>query len=59
MDAQIFFIVLAVLFFAPAWLAAPGRRLTILVALLVFGWTGIGWGIALVMSARSWEKRRV
>jgi hypothetical protein len=44
-----------IIFFAPAWAARPGKRWAIFFVVLFFGWTGIGWGVAVIMSARSRE----
>lgn len=44
-----------IIFFAPAWAARPGKRWAIFFVVLFFGWTGIGWGVAVIMAARSRE----
>lgn len=42
-------------FFAPTWLARPGRRLAIFIINAGIGWTGLGWLLALYKAAKSWE----
>jgi hypothetical protein len=51
------FVLLAIIFFmAPTWLAARGRRWSVGLVNVLFGWTIIGWGIALIMAVRSQEQ---
>lgn len=51
----IWLIIGLIFFFAPAWAARPGKRLAIFFVVLFFGWTLFGWGVAVVMAARSRE----
>lgn len=52
----IWIVVGLIIFFAPAWAARPGKRWAIFFVVLFFGWTLFGWGVALVMSAKSREQ---
>jgi hypothetical protein len=53
---QALYIALAlVVFFAPTWLARPGRRTSVFIVNAALGLTGIGWIRALYLAARSWE----
>lgn len=60
MDLQytFIFVVLLAMFFAPTWLAAKGRRLSVFLVNAFFGLTVIGWGIALIMAVRSRENEK-
>jgi hypothetical protein len=44
-------------FFAPTWLARPGRRIPIFIINAGVGWTGLGWILALYKAAKTWEGR--
>ena len=59
METAIYLMLALILYFAPTWLARRGRRLSIFIVNAAFGWTLLGWVIALVMAARSWETRGV
>lgn len=53
MDITALLLLLA--YFAPTWTAKRGRRGSIFVVNLFFGWTLIGWVLALFMAVRSQE----
>jgi hypothetical protein len=42
-------------YFVPTFVAKPGRRGSVFVINLFFGWTLLGWVIALYMAVRSME----
>jgi hypothetical protein len=42
-------------YFLPTFVAKPGRRGSVFVINLFFGWTLLGWVIALYMAVRSVE----
>lgn len=51
----IYTILLSSFYFAPSWIAKPGRRGSIFVINLFFGWTLIGWVVALFLAVRTLE----
>lgn len=57
MEAFMWLLVGLIVYFAPTWLTAKGRRLSTFVINAPLGWTGIGYVVALFMAARSREKR--
>lgn len=59
MDAPVaIWIILGLMaYFAPTWLAAPGRRISVFIINAAFGLTGVGWVAALFLAARSWERK--
>lgn len=58
MESFLWLIVVIILYFAPTWCAAKGRRGSVFVVNLFFGITGIGWAIAMYMAIRSQEAAR-
>lgn len=57
MENAIYLLLALIAYFAPTWLARPGRRLSIFIINGPLGWTGFGYIAALFLAARSWEKR--
>lgn len=55
MDGFIYFALICVVYFAPTWVAPSGRRGSVFVLNLFFGWTLIGWVVALFIAMRSKE----
>lgn len=58
LEIVLWVIVGAVLFMAPTWLAARGRRLSVGLVNIIFGATVIGWFVALIMAVRSRENAK-
>jgi len=56
MESFIWLAVVVILYLIPTWWAVPGRRGSVFVTNLLFGWTVLGWGIALIMAIRSREQ---
>jgi hypothetical protein len=51
MEAVLLFLVLIIVYFLPSWVAFSREKqnlLAIFMVNLIFGWTLLGWGIALV-----------
>ena len=46
----LFLIALIPIYFLPTIIAKKGHRFSIFIANLVFGWTGAGWIMCLIMS---------
>lgn len=55
MDSIIYLMLILAFYLIPTWVAKPGRRGSVLIINLFFGWTFIGWVIALYMAVRSNE----
>lgn len=55
MEEFVYFVMLVAVYFAPTLVAASGRRGSVFVVNLFFGWTLLGWVIAMVMAVRSRE----
>jgi hypothetical protein len=55
MESNAYLLVMLIAYFAPTWIAARGRRRSIFVLNLFFGWTVVGWVVALFMAIRSQE----
>lgn len=54
-DSQGMLIVFFLMYFLPTVLAAKGRRMSVFVINFFFGWTILGWCIAMYMAVRSME----
>jgi hypothetical protein len=54
-DAAGYAIVLLLMYFLPTILANKGRRMSVFVINFFFGWTILGWCIAMYMAVRSME----
>lgn len=50
-----YLIIILLLYFIPTGIAHPSRRASVFVVNLFFGWTVLGWVIALFMAVRSKE----
>lgn len=55
MQTTIYALMLIALYFLPTLVATSGRRASVFVLNLFFGWTLVGWAIALWSAIRSRE----
>lgn len=55
MQTTIYALMIIALYFLPTFVAVSGRRASVFIVNLAFGWTFIGWWIALFMAVRSRE----
>lgn len=55
MQTTIYALMIIALYFLPTFVAVSGRRASVFVINLFFGWTLLGWVIALFMAIRSRE----
>lgn len=55
MQTTIYFLIMLALYFVPTFMAVSGRKASVFVVNLLFGWTMLGWVVALVMAVRSRE----
>lgn len=55
MQTTIYFLIALALYFLPTFMATSGRKASVFVVNLFFGWTMIGWVVALFMAIRSRE----
>lgn len=55
MQTTIYFLFMLALYFVPTFMATSSRKASVFVINLFFGWTMIGWAIALWMAIRSRE----
>lgn len=53
-----YLIVILLFYFLPTILAASGRRGSVFVVNLFFGWTLIGWVVALFLAVRTRENEK-
>jgi len=58
MEAIVYFGLFCLAYFAPTMTAPKGRRGSVFVINFFFGWTVIGWVVALFMAIRSKEVAR-
>lgn len=58
MDPQALAFVILIAYFIPTAAAYTGRRGSVFIVNLFFGWTFIGWVIALFMAIRSRESAK-
>lgn len=54
-----YFILIVLVYFLPTILAASGRRGSVAVVNVFFGWTLLGWVVALFMAIRSRERTKI
>lgn len=54
-EGFIYFALLMAVYLAPTWIAPRGRRGSVFVLNMFFGWTLIGWVVALFIAMRSKE----
>lgn len=57
-DVAVWLLLALIVFMAPTWIAARGRRLSIGLINVLLGWTLFGWVLALVMAVRSQENAK-
>lgn len=50
-----YLVLLLIVYFLPTWAAPAGRRGSVFVVNLAFGWTILGWFIALWLALRARE----
>lgn len=55
MQGLIYFALFMIVYLAPTWIAPRGRRGSVFVLNLFFGWTMFGWVVALFIAMRSKE----
>lgn len=55
MQTTIYVLMVFALYFLPTFMATSGRKASVFVVNLFFGWTMIGWVVALFMAIRSRE----
>lgn len=55
MQTTIYFLMVLALYFVPTFMATSGRKASVFVVNLFFGWTLLGWVVALFMAIRSRE----
>lgn len=55
MQETVYALMFIALYFVPTIFAASGRRASVFIINLFFGWTFIGWVVALFMAIRSRE----
>lgn len=55
MEGFIYLGLILVVYFLPTWVAPAGRRGSVFVVNAAFGWTFIGWFVALFMAVRARE----
>lgn len=52
---MVYFALFMIVYLAPTWIAPRGRRGSVFLVNLLFGFTLIGWAVALIMAVRAQE----
>lgn len=58
MEGLIYAAIILVLYFLPTFMAVSARKASVFTINLFFGWTMIGWVVALFMAIRSRENMK-